>query len=174
MISRLSYRTRQFSNSLPVPRKPVPDEALVPYLPPAQLSLFRKMQPSEQAHAFAICKSLEISNQTDPELLTAALLHDVGKILHPMSLFGRVAVVLGNRFFRETARRWAAGTPRGLRLPFVVAAQHAAWGAELAAQAGATARTVELIRRHHDTLLPNPGAHTELLLAALQSADDQN
>jgi hypothetical protein len=174
MISRLAYRARQFRDSLPGSRKEIPDEALAAYLTPAQLSLFQRMQPAEQAHAFAIFKSLESTGQIDSDLLAAALLHDVGKILHPLSIFGRVLVVLGNRLFPLTARRWAAGAPRGLRLPFVVAAQHAGWGAELAARAGATSRTVELIRHHQDAPVPYPDSQPERMLAALQSADDQN
>jgi hypothetical protein len=174
MISRLAYRSRQFWKALPGPRKRIPGEALLPFLTPAQLGLFQRMQPSEQAHAFQIFKHLETSGQTNPDLLAAALLHDVGKILHPLSIYDRVIIVLVTRFFPGTARRWAEGTPRGLRMPFVVAAQHAGWGADLASQAGASSRSVELIRRHQDVRLPNPGSDTQRLLAALQAADDES
>ena len=44
----------------------------------------------------------------------------------------------------------------------------------LVSQAGASKETVELIRRHHDPHLPNPGTHTERLLAALQAADNES
>jgi hypothetical protein len=174
MLSRLAYRLHQFRNSLSGSRMNIPDEALIPYLSPAQRSLFHRMQPSEQRHAFAIWNNLKTAGQTDPDLLAAALLHDVGKVLQPLTTAGRVLIVLGNRFFPGATLRWAAGTPRGLRLPFVVAAQHATWGAELAAQANATALTVELIRHHHITPPANLGSPTGHLLAALQSADDQN
>ena len=174
MISRLAYRSRQFWHTLLGSRKHIPDEALSPYLTPAQLSLFRRMQPSEQVHAYSMLKSLEITGLADPDLLVAALLHDVGKTLHPLSIFDRIWVVLGKRFFRGAARHWGAGTPRGLRRPFVVAAQHAGWGADLASQAGATSRTVELVRHHHDPPVPDPRSHAERMLAALQLADDKN
>ena len=114
------------------------------------------MQPAEQVHAYQIFKHLETAGQATPDLLTAALLHDVGKILVPLSIFDRVVIVLGNHLFRKAARRWAEGTPQGWRLPFVVAEHHAGWGADLASQAGAPALTVELIRRHHDGLGQNP------------------
>jgi len=132
------------------------------------------MQPSEQAHAYALFNRLKTSGQTNAELLTAALLHDVGKVLYPMSTFQRVLVVMGKRFCREAAQRWAEGAPRGLRLPFVVSARHAGWGADLASKAGATNLTVELIRRHDEVRLSNPDSHTERMLAALQAADDEN
>jgi hypothetical protein len=174
MISRLAYRSRQFWNTLLAPCKRVPSEALLPYLKPAQLSLFQRMQPSEQAHAYQIFKNLEIDSQTNPDLLAAALLHDAGKILYPLSIFDRVLIVLGRRLFPGAAKRWASGTPRGLRLPFVVAAKHAEWGAELASQAGATSQTVALIRHHHDEYELNPDSPTKRLLAALQAADEES
>jgi len=131
------------------------------------------MQPAEQVHAYQIFKRLETAGQTTPDLLMAALLHDVGKILVPLSIFDRVVIVLGKHLFRKAALRWAEGTPHGWRLPFVVAEQHAEWGAELANQAGASSLTVELIRRHYDRPVRNPDSHTEHLLAALQAADDE-
>jgi hypothetical protein len=174
MISRLAYRSCQFRNSLLSSRKQIPGEALLDYLTPAQLKLFQQMQPSEQLHAYEVLKHLETAGRNDADLLCAALLHDVGKILHPLSICDRVLIVLGRRIFPGAARRWAAGKPRGLNLPFVVAAHHAEWGAELAAQAGATARTVELVRHHHDAPVLNPDSHTQRLLTALQATDNEN
>jgi hypothetical protein len=174
MISRLAYRSRQFWDALLAPRKRVPSEVLHAHLTPDQLVLFLQMQPAEQVHAYQVFQRLETVGQTDPDLLVAALLHDVGKILHPLSIIDRVIIVLGRRFFPETAWRWAAGTPGGLRAPFVVAAKHAEWGADLASRAGATSRSVELIRHHQEERWPNPGLHTDRLLAALQAADDEN
>jgi hypothetical protein len=132
------------------------------------------MQPSEQTHAYQMLERLKGAGQTDPDLLAAALLHDVGKVLCPLSLLDRVAIVLGKRFFQQRTRRWSEGTPSRLRRPFVVAAHHPDWGAALAEQAGASSQTVNLIRRHQDQSSSNPGARTECLLAALQAVDDEN
>ena len=173
-ISRLTYRSRQFWNALLSPSKRVTNEALLPHLNSAQIVLFRRMQPAEQVHAYQIFKRLETAEQTTPDLLIAALLHDVGKILVPISIFDRMVIVLGKRLFRRAARRWGEGTPHGWRLPFVVAEQHAGWGADLASQAGASALAVELIRRHHDSPMRNPDSHIEHLLAALQAADGES
>jgi hypothetical protein len=174
MISRLAYRTHQFRNSLFSSNDEIPSEVLHDYLTSAQFKLFQQMQPSEQAHAYKIFKHLKNTGRTNPDLLCAALLHDVGKILHPLSIYERVLIVLGRGLFPKATRRWAGASPHGLRRPFVVAAQHAEWGAELAAQAGATTLTVELIRHHHDTAVHNPDSHAQHLLAALQAADDEN
>jgi hypothetical protein len=84
----------------------------------------------------------------------------------------RVVIVLGKRLFPRTVRRWGEARPRGLCRPFVVAARHAEWGADLAARAGASSQTVRLIRRHQNPPDPHPGSRAERLLAALQQADD--
>ena len=169
MLSRLAHRTRQFWNALHGHRGQVETETLLPHLTPSQIVLFRRMQPSEQNHAYRMLERLKATGQTDPDLLAAALLHDVGKVLYPLSLFDRVVIVLGKRFFQRRARHWSEGTPSRHRRPFVVAAHHSNWGADLAEQAGASSRTVDLIHRHQD--IPSVD---DSLLVALQSADDQN
>jgi len=174
MLSRLAYRARQFWNALLSPQRRVETRAISPPLTSAQVILFRRMQPSEQVHAYQVFQHLKAVGHTDSDLLVAALLHDVGKILYPLSIFDRVVIVLGKRLFPRAAQRWSGGTPRGLRRPFVVAVNHAAWGADLAAQAGASSRTVELIRCHQDSPAPETGSRTERLLAALHAADDES
>ena len=174
MISRLTYRSRQFWNALLSPYTRVPSEILLAVLTPTQIVLFRRLQPAEQTHAHSIFKHLQAEGNSTADLLAAALLHDVGKILHPLSIFDRVLIVVGKRLFPHKSARWAEGPAHGLRLPFVVAERHAGWGAELAAQAGASPQTVELIRRHHEPRLANPGSPIEHLLAALQAADGKN
>jgi hypothetical protein len=169
LISRLAYRTRQFWNALAGSRKTVETEALLPHLTPLQIDLFRRMQVSAQVHACKVLGFLQAGGQNDPNLLAAALLHDVGKAAYPPTLLDRMIVVLGSHFFRNATARWSEGAPAGMRRPFVVAAHHSAWGAELAIRAGASPRTVELIRRHHDPLPSD-----DPLLIALQAADDAN
>ena len=166
---RLAYRSRQFRRALLGPKTPVADSLLRPHLSPAQISLFRRMQPSEQAHASEVFARLTDVGQADPDLLAAALLHDAGKIRSPLTLPDRVLIVLGKRLFPQAVKRWGTGEPNGLHRPFVTAAQHPTWGAELASAAGAAPRTCDLILRHQDV----PSAD-DPLLAALQEADDEN
>ncbi len=165
--ARLAYRVRQFRLAFFGSWSPVPDEVLSPHLSPDQIAVFRRMTPSEQAHSLAVLRRLKEQGHTNPDLLAAALLHDAGKSLSPLSVFDRVLIVLGKRFAPRLTRRWGEGDPRGLRRPFAVAAHHAEWGADLAAAAGASSRTCDLIRRHQD-FPPTEDA----LLAALQQADD--
>ncbi len=168
-LSRIVYRSRQFRRVLRSPKAPVSDTILAPFLSPPQIVLFRRMHFFEQAHAFHAMESLRAAGYTDPDLLTAALLHDVGKILTPLSLLDRVLVVLGRHFFPKATLRWGDGNARGLCRPFVTAVQHPAWGADLASAAGVSPRTCDLIRRHQDY-----SASDDCLLAALQSVDDES
>ncbi len=170
----LTYRLRQFWRALQTPARALDVAQIRPYLSATQIALFLQMQPSEQWHAYSVKQRLTDENQDHPALLTAALLHDVGKILHPLSPIERAMIVLGQRFFPRQVSDWGKGEPRGLRRPFVVAEFHPAWGAELAARTGAPELTVYLIRRHQDARPEKPHSLEDRLLCALQNADDLN
>ena len=63
------------------------------------------------------------------------------------------------------------------RRPFIIAERHPAWGAEMAAQAGASPLAVALIRQHQDKLDPDleSNSGTEgYLLHKLQAEDDNS
>lgn len=163
---RIAYRVKQFCQTLAAPLRPADVAYAAARLSPALLRLFQGMTPAEQQHSIALSRALEAQGHTDPDLLAAALLHDVGKTRHPPHLWERVVVVLGEHFTPRQAAAWGAGAPHGLRRGFVIRQQHAAWGAELARQAGASPRTVALIRQHHS----DPAGDPELI--ALQKADE--
>lgn len=167
LFSRLVYRLRQFRLAAFGPWPVLPDAALSPHLSPELIDLFRRMKLSEQTHSFAVMERLRDAGHTDPHLLAAALLHDVGKVRAPLSVWDRTLIVAGKRLFPKAAQRWGNGEPRGLRRPFVTAARHADWGADLSAAAGASVRTVELVRVHQNFSHPE-----DTLLTALQQADD--
>lgn len=156
-------------------------------LSPDLFSLFVQMQPSEQAHSIAVYRHLLNQNIQNKDLLEAALLHDTGKNRHPLRVWERVAVVLGNAFFPDKVKFWSEGNPEGLKKPFVVAQKHAEWGAKLASQAGASKLTADLIRQHQDTKpslngvlesvqeMPSNKEFTEVeLLYLLQRSDNLN
>jgi hypothetical protein len=174
MPLRLAYRARQFWNALSGSRKRVETSKLLRYLNPVQIVLFQRMKPAEQVHAYGILERLQESGHHDPDLLAAAVLHDVGKILSPLSLLDRVVIVLGHRLFPRCSRRWGEGRLNRLRRPFIVAAHHPDWGADLAMRAEASPLAVELIRRHQQPIPNNLDTDRDRLLAVLQAADDNN
>ncbi len=164
--TRVRYRVAQFFVTLWTSWRTVDLAYVERHLEPSLLALFCRMPRAEQHHGIAVCRTLEMQGYADPDLLAAGLLHDVGKIVAPPRLWERVVVVLGEHFLPQHAACWRSGEPRGLRRGFVVRYNHPAWGAALAEQAGASPRTADLIRRHHDP------ARADAEMAALQAADN--
>jgi putative nucleotidyltransferase with HDIG domain len=163
--ARVRYRVTQFFTTFWTSFRPVDVAYAACHLDSAQLRLFRRMSRAEQHHGITICRALQAQGYTDTDLLVAALLHDVGKIQAPPRLWDRVIAVLGEHFAPQRTARWSVGEPCGLKRGFVVRRMHAEWGAALAEQAGASPRSVALIRHHHDP------AGDDVELAALQATD---
>lgn len=151
---RIGYRARQFWFALTATPDPNQLAQARQVLSPALMALFQRMQAGEQAHSLAIFCQLCEQNETQEDLLVAALLHDVGKGRYPLRLWERVLIVLARVFVPERVKAWGSGEPRGWKRAFVVAERHPAWGAELAAAAGASPLAVSIIRRHQEPLLP--------------------
>jgi hypothetical protein len=180
MVGRIGYRLRQFWSALYAQPSGGDLEEVSSLLTTAQMALFRQMHRSEQAHSIQVMRAVSQASQGIPDeprrdLLGAALLHDVGKSRYPVRLWERVIIVLSKAFLPGQARLWgesaAEGGASGWRRPFVVARQHAAWGAQMAQEAGVSPLAAVLIRRHQD-LPPNPGGDLEdRLLGLLQAAD---
>lgn len=156
--------------------RPTPDDLaqVEAFLPPALWGLFRTMPPEEQAHGLRVWRGLMARGVTDPDLLTAGLLHDVGKTQTPLHLGERIWAVLARVLFPRQARRWSRGRPRGWRKALVVARHHAAWGARLLEDHGASPLTVALTHHHHDDPARVDDAHLRTLLELLQEVDQKS
>ncbi|MBI3976956.1 MAG: HD domain-containing protein [Chloroflexi bacterium] len=162
--ARVAYRVRQFRNGL-LPRFDEQDrQAVARQLSPAEQALFWSMNGYGRRHSLDVYRRLVGTGCRDSAILTAALLHDVGK--GRISLAHRVAVVLIGRFWPALLRRLAAAPGPAWRHGFYLDARHAAIGAALAEQAGAGHPVVDLIRRHQEK---DPA---DRRLALLRAADD--
>lgn len=169
----LSYRFLQFQRAL-FARPTAEELGLVKRaLPPPLFNLFLQLQPGEQVHSLFVFNALLGEGQNHPDLLTAALLHDVGKSCFPLKIWERVGIVLAYAILPKYTQRWGKSSPAGWKRPFVIAQQHPAWGAEMAARAGASDLAVELIRRHQDPLPPHPTTLADHLLIHLKRYDNQ-
>lgn len=171
---KLPYRIRQFKLAFRPPAQLVKTEDIRAYLTPPQFALFRRLQKSEQWHAFSVMQKLIESGQKNNDLFSAALLHDLGKIHYPLNVWERVMIVIVRRVTPGLVQRWGQETPQGFSKPFVVACHHAEWGADLAARAGASKLTIELIRRHEDHVDENSNSRRDRILRLLQQADNSN
>jgi putative nucleotidyltransferase with HDIG domain len=169
-----AYRIRQFLWAARASVEPEreADEALIRALPPGAVGLFRKMPRYDRRHALQVARTLQAQGQTDPDLMAAALLHDVGKTTPAagrLRLWHRVAVVLLLSLAPGLLERIGQDRPERWRRPFYVQQHHAALGAELARQAGCSPRTVAWIAGHEQAVPTGDPA-----LDALRAADNQN
>jgi len=167
-------RLRQGVRALTAWIRPVDEALAASVLPPGLLALFYRLRRSEQIHSLRVLRTLRAAGEDDPDLMVAALLHDVGKTIGPFSLPERVLVVLVRKFAPALYSRWGAGEPRGWTRPFAISLRHPEWSAQMVAAAGGSPRAVALCRRHAEPLTGPPRDDTERLLLALQQADDLN
>lgn len=169
------YRVRQFVRAAGTWVRTLESDQVVAsaYLSPPMMSLFEAMPRYDRQHALNVLRTLQEKGHAEPDLLVAALLHDVGKSGQQggrLRLWHRVSTVLVRAFWPGLFERLGQERPGSWRYPFFVQQHHAAMGAELARQAGCSVVTVELIRRHEDP----PDQVDDHLLAALQGADCVN
>jgi len=133
-------------------------------LPPAAFARFASMPAADRRHALDVAHRLVIGGNDDPELLSAALLHDAAKG-HRMRLVHRVTGVLLERISPALLRRLASPDSGSWRHPFHLYLHHAPMSADLAQESGCSPRVGAFIRGTFD----EADAH---LLAALKVADD--
>jgi putative nucleotidyltransferase with HDIG domain len=174
------YRVRQFWRSVTLKTEADDLERAKAQLSPVQWELFNRLQPAEAAHAIMVFRKLLERGENQPDLLTAALLHDIGKLAYRLNPFERAMVVVVSALMPQHAQHWgelpAEGWQAlpGWRKAFIVAEQHATWGAEMARQAGVSAMAEALIRQHHGPYRSEVGNMENNLLHTLQVVDNDS
>ena len=183
ILTRLSYRSRQLMQAIRPHASQEDIELVASILSPSQISLFQQMQASERAHSLRVLHELLSQEESHIDLHTAALLHDVGKIRAPLRLWERILIVILKAICPDCVLRWgsvASWTSTGglgWRRPFIVAEQHPRWGAEMAAECGASSLAVAIIARHQESFTPSHDSEISLednLILKLQSVDNNN
>ena len=169
------YRLWQFWQIVTaVPLEPAMRAEVATILSVPELALFDRFSLNDQWHSYRVMKMLQAAGHTQPPLLVAALLHDVGKTKLSLSIWQRSLIVLVSLLLPRQTAVWGQGEAVGWKRPFVVKAQHPAWSAEMAAAAGSLSQAVALMRRHQDPIAPHDTSEEAALLRLLQWADDQN
>ncbi len=154
------YRVRQFLQALTAQLDVTQSQSIADLLGPDLTPIFERLSRDEQYHAWCVWQDVLQSN-ADQDLQQAALLHDCGKAEMPLTLLDRTWIVIGKTFFKSQLKRWAQEDVRTTRWqrPFVCAALHPKWGADLAANANANAKVVWLIAHHQDAPHNIPAAY---------------
>jgi hypothetical protein len=168
----LSYRTGQFLRSLNARAELGELARAWPILTPPQRALFLQLPAADQVHALQVLDRLLDSGEKDPDLLAAALLHDIGKLRRPLSLWERVFVVLAQALHLKSHP--SAAGPQGTvwQQALAVGRFHPEWGAALLRSVGTGPRLIELVERHQDRLDRPASNEIERLLVKLQQADN--
>jgi hypothetical protein len=134
--------------------------ALSAWLTPAQLGVFDAMHVSDRRHGLDVVAWLRADGIADPDVLLAGLIHDAGK--GDAGFVARVLYAL-SQAYGPWIRGAAMGIPP-LGASMARLKAHAELSAALAAAAGCSPRTVELIR-HQDDPDPLDPAEQRLHLA---------
>jgi hypothetical protein len=168
------HRLRQVMHALTAATRPVDYDLAAQFLSADQLALFQRMRRSEQLHSLNVLRSIGVGD-VPPDLAVAALLHDVGKTCYPLTVWQKSLAVGLRAVIPPLFHRWSQGQPQSRwRRPFVVAAQHPAWSAQLAGAIGTSEAALWLIAHHADPLSAWAGHPLVDLLARLKHADDLN
>ncbi len=170
----VKYRLEQFFHALATQPSEQDLTAVNTNLTSPLAELFHQMSFADQSHSVRVFSHLSRQGETDPDLLGAALLHDVGKCRKPLKPWDRAVVVLVKALRPNLIPNWGAGEPKGRKKPFVVYLHHAEWGAQMVDERGGSALTVYLIRHHQDKLTHAPRDDREMFLEKLQIADGRN
>ena len=172
------YRAQQFFRALSARLGPSAWAEVEALLTPAQVALFQRMPRYDQRHSLNVARTLRAAGHDHPDLLVAALLHDVAKSAGPLCLWHRVAIVL----FKAFAPRWLAWLAREAdqghwRYPFHMHRIHPEIGARWAEEVGCSSLAVWLIAHHQSPAERERGRDKDIgerLLRVLWWADGRN
>ena len=128
-------------------------DALAAWLTPAQLAAFDAMHVADRRHGLDVVGALRGDGVDEPDVLVAGLLHDAGK--GRTGVLPRVAYSLGQAY-GSWVWRLAAILP-GFGAAIDELRVHPERSAAIAAAAGCSDRTVDLIRHQDRPLDPQFG-----------------
>ncbi len=172
---RISYRVGQFWRRLTAgPLPGLYKQEISAVLNNHEDAYFQQLSDDDQWHSYQVLQTLKAAGHTHPDLLSAALLHDIGKTRYHLTIWDRTLIVLVQVFFPGKAAKWGKAEITRWKRPFVIKAKHPEWGAKMAEMAGSFSLTISLIRRHQDNLPEIIESEEDKLLQYLQWADELN
>lgn len=169
MAGRARHLVRRFVTTLRGRSPEQVDERWVrSLLVPREIELWERMTATDRAHGVEVARRTAESIDT-PEVLAAALLHDVGKVEADAGIVSRVLATLVDPFVSETrASGWAQRTgPVGTLGRLLCYPQI---GARLLADVGSARLVVQWAAEHHQP--PRRWTIDPAIGTVLQAADD--
>lgn len=148
-------KARQFRAHLRAAVGPAERAGLDAWLSRPQLALFDGMHVADRRHGLDVVATLRAEGVTDDEVLLAGLLHDAGK--GRTGVWPRVVYSLGQGYGHWVWDLARAIPSASFRAAMIRLRDHAESSASLAAAAGCSPRTVELIRHQDDPIDPDAG-----------------
>ena len=158
MASWWADKARQAIAHLRARVSPAERASVAAWLAPAELALFDAMHVADRRHGLAVVAWLRRDGCTDPEVLAAGLLHDCAK--GDTGIGPRIAYALGQR--HGTWIWGVASLLPGWRTAIARLRVHPEASAGLAAAAGSSPRTVDLIRHQDQPVDPDAGERLRL------------
>ena len=165
LASWWAARARQFRAHLRAKVGPAERSGLDTWLSGPQLALFDGMHVADRRHGLDVVATLRADGVTDTDVLLAGLLHDAGK--GQTGVWPRVVYSLDQEYGHWVGNLADVVPSRSFRAAMVRLRDHAESSASLAAAAGCSSRTVELIRHQDAPIDPDAGR-------LLQLADEAN
>ncbi len=123
-------------------------------LTPDGFAQFRRQPNHDQRHAIGVARDVQARladtpDADDPRWLSAALLHDIGKLDSHLGVYGRVvATVSGAAVGRDHAPAWSESTGFTRRVGLYL--RHAELGADRIRLAGEPEEAARWAAAHHD------------------------
>ena len=145
-------------------------------LGPGELALWERMPNHDRRHSITVARRVEHSlagtaHDGDARWVTAALLHDVGKLDAGLGVFGRVGATLaGAAAGHDMAEAWSA--KRGITRRFGLYLRHSELGAERIRVAGGREDAARWAAAHHTPEVWSSLAIPSDVVVALHDADD--
>ncbi len=124
-------------------------------------------------HAIMIMLEIEELGYIETDHLKAALLHDIGKIIHPLRIWERVIAVLCKWVNDDCLENLNEDDLKGWKRGLVIMKKHPEWGAELISNTDASENLIELISKHHEGDLESKDLRMIKFLDALRAIDEK-
>jgi hypothetical protein len=138
-------------------------------LSPAEFELWSEMSRPDRRHSAAVARRVNsaLGDAVQPDVIAAALLHDIGKLDARLGTFGRVVATVCGLVSRDMAEQWAS--TRGFTRRVGLYLCHDRLGSERLAYIGSAPIVVAWARDHHQS--PSSWTIDRTLADVLKAAD---